>query len=149
MRHRLHNRLPPWHRRTIYALTVALVVSGVGWLVAAYLLAPNGEPTPAPHRFAGPLLAAHGIVAYAALIAYALVGHTHVRTGWRVPALRSAGLLLAVSIGMVALTGVGLYYVAAERLVPILRWTHVAAGLPLPGWLALHIARGRRTTGCV
>ena len=36
--HRLHNRLSPWHRRTIYALTCALVLTGTGWLIVAYLL---------------------------------------------------------------------------------------------------------------
>ena len=48
---------------------------------------------------------------------------------------------------LVALTGLGFYYVATEAAVPILRWTHVAAGAILPLWLALHIARGRRATG--
>jgi len=143
---RLHNRLPCWHRRTIYALTVALTVSGIAWIVACYALAPPGDPTPAPHWLSGPLLAAHGIAAYAALIAYALVGHAHLRTGWRVPRLRSAGLALALTIAALALTGIGFYYVAAEDAVPLIRWTHVAAGGLLPCWLALHIVRGRRVT---
>ena len=89
MRHRLHNRLPPWQRRTIYALTGLLVLSGLGWLAVAYMLAPAGEPTPAPHPLAGTMLAVHGIAAYAALFAFALVGHVHMRTGWRVPGLRA------------------------------------------------------------
>ena len=146
MGNRLHNRLSRWHRRTVYTLTVALFVSGVAWIVACYALAPPGEPTPAPHWLAGPLLAAHGIAAYTALVAYALVGHAHLRTGWRVPALRSAGLGLAVAIATLALTGLGFYYVAAENAVPLIRWTHVAAGALLPCWLALHIVRGRRVT---
>jgi hypothetical protein len=147
MRYRLHNRLPRWHRRTIYALTFLLVVSGLAWLVVVYVLAPPGEPTPAPHFLAGPLLATHGIAAYAALVAYALVGHVHMRTGWRVPALRSAGLWLCASVAALALTGVGLYYVATESVIPLLRWVHVGAGVALPCWLALHIVRGRRVTG--
>ncbi|HEY7945035.1 MAG: OapA N-terminal domain-containing protein [Burkholderiales bacterium] len=143
MRHRLHNRLPRWHRRAIYALTLLLIVSGLGWLAVVYLLAPAGEVTPAPHPLAGPLLAAHGIAGYAALIAYALVGHGHMRTGWRMPGLRSAGFRLAAAIAVLALTGLGFYYVATESMIPFLRWTHVAAGILLPCWLALHIARGR------
>lgn len=146
MRHRLHNRLPGWHRRAIYALTFLLIVSGLGWLATAYLLAAAGEPTPAPHPLAGPLLAAHGITAYAALFAYALVGHAHMRTGWRVPALRSAGVWLCTAIAALTLTGLGLYYVATESYIAYLRWTHVVAGILLPCWLALHIARGRRVT---
>jgi hypothetical protein len=144
MGHRLHNRLPRWHRCAIYGLTVALVGSGIAWIVAVYLLAPPGEPAPAPHWLAGPLLAAHGIAAYIALLAYALVGHVHVRTGWRVPGLRSAGLWLGITIAVLALTGLGFYYLAAESAIPVVRWTHVAAGLLLPCWLALHIVRGRR-----
>lgn len=143
---RLHNRLPRWHRWTIYALTFVLIASGLCWLAAVYLLAPLGEPTPAPHALAGPLLAAHGIAAYGALLAFALVGHAHLRTGWRVPALRSAGVWLAVTIGALTLTGVGFYYIAAESAVPFLRWAHVGGGMLLPCWLALHIIRGRRVT---
>jgi hypothetical protein len=144
MRHRVHNRLPRWHRRAIYTLTLLLIVSGLGWLAAVYLLAPPGEPTPAPHALAGPLLEAHGIAAYAALAAYALVGHAHMRTGWRVPALRSAGFWLCATVALLALSGLGFYYIATESVIPYLRWTHVAVGMALPCWLALHIVRGRR-----
>jgi hypothetical protein len=146
MRYRLHNSLPPWHRRTIYALCGALVLSGAGWLIVAYLLAPAGEPTPAPHPLAGIMLALHGVAAYAALFAFALVGHVHMRTGWRVPALRGAAFWLCTTIAFLGLTGLGFYYVATESVIPLLRWTHVAAGMVLPGWLALHIVRGRRVT---
>jgi hypothetical protein len=146
MRHRLHNRLPPWQRRTIYSLCGALLVTGALWLIVAYLLAPAGEPTPAPHPWAGPMLMLHGIAAYAALVAFALVGHVHMRTGWRVPALRVAAFWLCATIAFLALTGLGFYYVASESALPYLRWSHVAAGLILPCWLALHIVRGRRVT---
>lgn len=144
---RLHNRIPRWHRRAIYALTCALVLSGIGWLIVAYLLAPAGEPMPAPHPWAGTLLLVHGVAAYVALLAFGLVGHVHLRTGWRVPELRSAALALCLTIAFLALTGLGFYYIAAEAALPYLRWSHVVAGAILPCWLALHIVRGRRITG--
>ena len=122
------------------------MVSGFAWLAAVYLAAPPGEPVPAPHPLAGPLLAVHGVAAYVALIAYALVGHAHLRTGWRVPSLRAAGFWLCASILLLSLTGLGFYYVAAEEVVPWLRWSHVAAGMDLPMLLALHIVRGRRAS---
>ena len=147
MRHRLHNRLPRWHRRAIYLVTALLVLSGLVWLAVVYLLAPPGDPTPAPHPLAGPLLALHGIVAYVALIGYALVGHTHVQTGWRVPSLRVAAFWLCAMLAVLTVTGLGFYYVSVEDALPPLRWTHVAAGLVLPLVLALHIARGRRMAG--
>ena len=144
MRTRLHNRLPQWHRWAIYALTALLVASGLGWLAVAYVFAPAGEPRPAPHDWAGPLMTVHGVCAYAALLVYALVGQVHMRTGWQVPSLRSAAFWLSAMIVVLAITGVGLYYVSSESAVPLLRWAHVAAGLALPGWLVLHILRGRR-----
>ena len=125
-------------------LTGVLLVSGLCWLIVAYLLAPPGEPKPAPHPWAGALLMAHGAAAYIALITCALVGHAHLRTGWRVPNLRSAGLVLCLTIAFLAVTGLGFYYVAAEPAIPYLRWSHVGAGVILPCWLALHIVRGRR-----
>jgi hypothetical protein len=147
MRHRLHNRLPRWHRHTIYALTGVLVATGLGWLAVAYLLAPAGEPVPAPHPLAGTMLALHGIAAYVALVAFALVGHVHMRTGWRVPTLRSAAFGLCAMLAVLVLTGLGFYYVPTEEAAPFLLWTHVAAGLLLPCLLALHIVRGRRVSG--
>ena len=141
---RLHNRLQRWHRRLVYALTTVLVLTGAGWLAAVYLAAPPGEPTPAPHPWAGALLAAHGIAAYAALVAYAFVGHAHVRTGWRVPALRTAGAWLGASIFVLFVTGLVFYYVAQEEAIPFARWTHVVAGVALPVVLAVHIRNGRR-----
>ena len=144
MRHRTHNRLPRFLRRTIYALTALLLLSGLAWLAVVYLMAPPGEATPAPHAWAGPLLAAHGVAAYAALLACGLVGHAHLRTGWRVAALRSAGLALCSAIALLALTGLAFYYSANEAALPWLRWAHVAVGMALPGALALHIVRGRR-----
>jgi hypothetical protein len=147
MAHRINNRLPAWHRRVIYALTFALVLSGAIWLIVAYLLAPASEATPAPHPWATAMLTAHGVVAYAALVAYALVGHAHLRTGWRVPALRSAAFVLCAAVVFLAVTGLGFYYIATESALPLLRWSHVAAGVILPCCLALHIVRGRRVTG--
>ena len=146
MRQRLHNRLPRWHRRTIYALTGLLTASGLAWLVAVYLLAPTGEPTPAPHPLAGPLLAVHGIAAYGALFACGLAGHAHLRTGWKLRASRGAGLSLGAAILALVLTGLGFYYSANEAAAPWLRWPHVVAGLALPSVLAWHIVRGRRLT---
>ena len=147
MKTRLRNRLSPWHRWTIYALTGAMLASGLGWLAVSYLLAPANEAGPAPHVLAGPLLAVHGIAAGVAMIAYALVGHTHLRTGWQIPAIRGAALWLCAAIVLLFLTGLGFYYIAVEGMIPYLRWTHVAAGLLLPACLVRHIARGHRATG--
>ena len=144
MPQRVHNSLQRWHRLSIYLTTAVLLLSGVGWLVAVYLLAPPGEPTPAPHVLAGPLLAVHGVAAYVALVVCALVGQSHLRAGWRLPLQRTAGIMLCVALLGLALTGLGFYYVANEAAVPWLRWSHVALGGLLPAALAWHIVRGRR-----
>jgi hypothetical protein len=140
----VHNRLPPWLRRGIYAVSAALLASGLGWLVVAYALAPPGEPMPAPHPWAGPLLAVHGSLAYAGLLLYALVGQTHLRVGWRRRDIHRRAVLLVGALLALALSGLGLYYLADDVLLPWLRWSHVTAGALLPLALALHVARGRR-----
>jgi O-antigen/teichoic acid export membrane protein len=147
MHARARNRLPRWHRRLIYALVAVLVVTGAAWLAVAYLAAPPGEPTPAPHPWAGGLLAAHGIAAYAALVVCALVGHGHLRKGWRFGSLRAVGVGLGASLLALALTGLVFYYVAAEEAIPLARWSHVAIGVALPILLYVHIRRGRRVAG--
>lgn len=141
---RSHNRLPPWLRRAIYAATGLLFASGLAWLFVAYALAPADEPTPAPHPWAGPLLALHGCLAYGGLVLTALVGQAHLRTGWRVPGARSLALGLGGTLLGLAATGLGFYYVASESIVPWLRWSHVAAGVLLPAVLTLHVRRGHR-----
>lgn len=144
MTQRIHNRLPRTHRRVVYALVTVLTATGAAWLVVSYLAVAPGEPTPAPHAWSGSLLALHGIAAYAALFAFAFVGHAHVRTGWRIPALRAAGCWLLASIAVLAATGLALYYVATEAAIPVARWLHVAAGVALLVALTIHIRDGRR-----
>jgi len=144
MRHLPHNRLPRWLRRGIYALTTLLLGSGIAWLGAAYLLAAPGEDTPAPHPWAGPALAIHGIAAQAALVAYALVGQAHLRAGWRTVAQRRAGVGLALAVLLLMSSGLGFYYGANEAALPWLRWSHVAIGTALPVLLGWHVRRGRR-----
>ena len=146
MRHRPHNRLPRWHRRLVYALTTVLVITGLAWLYVVYLLAAPGEATPAPHPLGGPLLAAHGVAAYVALFAFALVGHAHMRTGWKVAPLRGAAFGLCSLMLALVLTGLAFYYVANEAATPWVRWGHAAAGVGLPCALAWHVIRGRRET---
>lgn len=143
---RRHNRLPAWLRRSLYAATGLLLLSGLGWLVVAYALAPPDEPTPAPHAWAGPMLALHGCLAYVGLMLAALVGQAHLRAGWRIPEARPLALWLGGLLIALAGTGLGFYYVASENLVPWLRWLHVAAGLLLPLVLVLHVRRGHRLT---
>lgn len=138
------NRLPRWQRLAIYGAVALLLLSGLGWLGVAYGLAPPDEPTPAPHRWAGPLLALHGVAGYVGTILCALVGQTHLRVGWQAPSVRVAAAGFGALLLWLVLGGLGFYYVADETLVSWLRWTHLAAGLLLPLALAWHIARGRR-----
>ena len=144
MRHH-HNGLPRWLRRTIYATTGFLVVTGAAWLVLAYALAPAGEPTPAPDPMVRELLMWHGIAAYAGVVIIALVGQAHLRTGWRTPQLRPFGVALCASLTLLIATGLGFYYSGDDALLPWLRWIHVAFGVALPVVLAWHIKLGRRT----
>lgn len=144
MNRRAHNRLARAHRWGIYAITAFLAATGAIWLGVSYLAAPPGELLPVPHPWGGSLLAVHGVAAYAALLVYALVGHTHLRAGWQRPVLRAAGGGLVAAILALALTGLALYYVPSEAAREAARWLHVAAGAAMPAALAWHIRNGRR-----
>jgi len=144
MRPRPHNRLPRWHRRAAHALSALLLLSGLAWLALVYLFAQPGDELPAPHPWAGPMLAVHGIAAQLALIVFALVGQGHLRAGWRVGAQRATGATLGTAIGLLALTGLGFYYSASEAALPWLRWSHVAIGIALPALLVWHASRARQ-----
>ena len=139
-----HNRLPRWHRRAIHALTALLWLSGIAWLVFVYTLAPPGEETPAPHAYAGTALTVHGVAAQVALIAFALVGHAHLRAGWRTREQRKSGIGVGLALTLLAATGLGFYYSANESALPLLRWSHVAIGAALPALVTWHAARAWR-----
>ena len=64
---------------------------------------------------------------------------THVPVGLRSKRNKPLGLILIGGIGLLAITGYLLYYVADEAFRGGVSWTHLGLGLCLPIVLILHI----------
>lgn len=143
MRRNARNRLPRWQRQFIYATTALLTITGIGWLIVCYLLAPGGEPTPAPHPWAPTLLGVHGIAAYLSLAGLGIVSAMHMRVGWQREPQRVIGVVLCSVFALLVITGLAFYYFVSDATRPLLRDVHIVAGFALPLMLVWHILRGR------
>ncbi|WP_175817937.1 hypothetical protein [Burkholderia diffusa] len=127
-------------RRAIHTLTILLVATGSAWLLAHYGRQDDALPSPVEPWS----MKIHGAAAMCAIFAIGTMVHRHVLPGWRMRRNRVAGIATCVMLGMLAVTGYGLYYFDGETLRRIAEWFHWSAGFALPGVLAWHIVRGRR-----
>jgi hypothetical protein len=137
-------RLQPWHRALVYGAVVALVATGAGWLACHYLLAEASEYGPVPHPLEGAWLAWHGLAGALGIFAFGSLLPSHMSLAWSLGRSRLGGGALAAVMAVLALTGLGLYYVADDALRSALSLSHWVLGLGLPAFLALHVRSARR-----
>jgi hypothetical protein len=140
MRH-VH-RLAPWQRRSLYATSAVLVLTGGVWLVLHYSVgAGAGE---LPHPAEAWLMRLHGLAAYAGLFVLGVLAAAHVPHGWRLTARhrwagqRGSGITLCAVAAMLVLTGYLLNYFAPETVRPALGWAHTAFGAAMGVLVASH-----------
>ena len=155
-------------RRARHALVwgcLALLATGLGWLVGH-----DGwrQQTPfglQPHPAAAWLLRAHGAIAWCATLVAGVVWQVHVRPAWRAvrrrrahrrrlghalrdtghgPARTASGVLLVVALAVLLASAVGLQY-APEELHAWLSTIHWVLGVALSAMLLWHwLVRLRR-----
>ena len=140
MRHA--HRLAPWQRRSLYATSAVLVLTGGVWLVLHYSAgAGAGE---LPHPAEAWLMRLHGLAAYAGLFVLGVLAAAHVPHGWRLTARhrwagqRGSGITLCAVAAMLVLTGYLLNYFAPEAVRPGLGWAHAAFGALMGVLIASH-----------
>ncbi len=136
-------RLGARHRRWLAGVFGLLWASGVLWLGFHYFLRTEGDFGPRPHVLEIWWLRLHGLAAFAALVAIGTVLPVHVRRAWELKKNRGSGLTMKGALAWLALTGYALYYFADPEVRPWLPWLHWVAGLGLPVFFMLHIARGQ------
>jgi O-antigen/teichoic acid export membrane protein len=137
-----HNPLRRWHRRTLLAVTAALLASGLAWLPAHYLWGAGAGELPSPLE---PwLMRLHGLAAMAGLFALGVVAAEHVPRGWRMGHQRASGAALVALALTLAATGYGLWYLASEAWHPAVGWLHTAAGIAATALGLVHASRARR-----
>lgn len=140
-------RLSPTHERWVIGTGIALLASGVLWLVFHYFVTVRGEFGDTPHPLEIWWLRLHGAAAMAFLVVLGTVLPVHVRRAWDLRRNYRTGLGVLLVTAVLLLTGYALYYVASEQLRPWLSCIHWVVGLVGLPALIVHVFRGRQTSG--
>lgn len=146
-------RLSQRHRLFIYAIGGSLVASGVGWLIAHYFLSEPNELGETHHPSEPVWLRIHGAALFCFLVLLGTILPGHVTRAWSMRRIRTAsvrrnvitGIVMLSLVGILALTGYGLYYSGSEELRPYISATHWMTGLAAAvGFYQHHKIRSRR-----
>ncbi|ACB96991.1 hypothetical protein [Beijerinckia indica] len=137
-------RLGSKHQFCIYAVSILLLLSGFGWLIAHYFFAPFSEfGTPAAPS--EPLwLRIHGAAAMGALIILGSVFPGHIGRAFTMRRNLFSGFLMLSIAALLILTGYGLYYFGDEETRPWISLLHWTLGLASIAILILHVKLGKR-----
>jgi hypothetical protein len=137
-------RLAPWHRRAVYVATVALVASGLLWLMLHFWMAVPGEFGETTHPLEPWMLRLHGAAAMAGLVLYGSLLPIHVQRAWSVGRNVALGIALSSLLLLLTVSGYLLYYAGGEDTRPVISALHWIVGLAVPALLVWHVVAGRR-----
>lgn len=126
-------------RWTLYLLTALLVVTGSAWLFAHYGRQDDALPSPVEPWS----MKIHGAAAMIVIFAIGTMVHRHVLPGWRMRRNRVVGIAMCIALGLLAVTGYGLYYFDGEMPRRIAEQLHWGAGFLLPSVFATHVVVAR------
>ena len=114
--HHMPIRLGKRQEWLIYALGLALLLSGGAWLLLEHFVRVNGDFGPM-HHWAQPwLLKLHGVLAMFAVWGFGVLWTFHIRRAWRLRRHRGTGATMFAVMLVLALTGLLLYYAGDETL---------------------------------
>jgi hypothetical protein len=135
-------RLNRFHRYLLYSVLGLLFLSGAAWAWWNYVTRAGGEFEMAAKSWA---LKIHGAAAMATLILIGTLLTTHIKCAWRARRNRPSGALFLGLLGILTITGYGLYYAGGEAVRAWSDWIHLGAGLVLPLFLAIHVWTGKKS----
>jgi uncharacterized membrane protein len=130
-------RLGKWHRALVLAALIVVALTGVVWFVLHDVA---GE---APDELLREVLMAHGVAAFATMMAFGSVLPLHSLAGWRKGQNVGSGLSVILVLAVLAVTGLMLYY-ANEVVQSSARLVHLVVGFAAIAGVPLHIWLGRR-----
>ena len=139
-------RLAPWHQAAVYGATVALVVSGLVWVVLHYFAQQKGDFGPSPHPLEPWMLRIHGAAAMAGLVIFGSLLPIHIRRAWALRRNIFLGIALVTFMLLLTATAYLLYYAGDEKLRPIISLMHWIIGLAVAPLLTWHVISGRLQT---
>jgi len=138
-------KLEHWHRRSVYATGIVLLLSGAAWLVLHYFLRPVSEFGESVHPLEPWAMKLHGAAAMATLFFVGSLLHLHVRRALRAGRNVLTGWALIAVLAFLTLTGYGLYYVAGEGDRPVWSLLHWSVGCAVAVLFVVHVLVGRRS----
>lgn len=133
------------HKRWFYSVTVLLFLTGAVWALGGALAESAGNHGDFFRAARQWSLKLHGAAAMAFLVALGILIPTHLRRGWTARRNRINGAFLVSVVGLLVVTGYGLYYFGGEQSRAVASWVHLIVGFASPLLLALHIWHGRRS----
>lgn len=141
---RVQQRLSRRHELSLYLTGIALMLSGVGWLIAHYLLQPPGVFGAGPHPSEAWWMRLHGAAVIGFLVVFGALLPGHIGQNWRQRVNRYSGLTVVIVVSLLALSGYGLYYLVDDRQRAVTSALHWAVGLVACAMLVLHVVLGKR-----
>jgi len=144
MAYRSYSALPDLLKRSVHAIALATLLSGIAWLALKYA-APGRITEEIGRRAQTSLLKIHGAAAMLALVALGALLSAHILPGLGTPQNRRAGITLLTGTVTLALTGWCLYYLGDESLRAWASDIHIAIGIAVTAAFVYHIGYRKRS----
>jgi len=128
----------------LYLSGALLLLSGAGWLLSHYGQRASGAFGDMPRPAEVWWLRLHGAAVIGFLLAFGALLTIHVPHNWRRNLHRPSGLFLVLCVGLLALSGYGLYYLVSDSGRAWISVLHWAVGLLAAAGLGVHIVLAKR-----
>lgn len=125
-------KLRPWQEWAVYGVMAGMAATGFAWLVLHQFVTVEGAFGPSRHPAEHLLLVIHGVLGFPFLVLVGMILERHVPAAWGQRRNLYTGIGLLTALGSAALTALGLYYLADERLrawASVMHWSAGAAAL--------------------
>lgn len=138
-------KLERWQRRSVYATWLALLLTGLAWLVLRYFLRPVTEFGESVHPLEPWTIKLHGAAAMLSLFLVGSLLNLHIRRALKAGRNALTGWAMIATLAVLAFTGYGLYYIAGEADRPLWSVLHWGVGVATAALSVLHVVVGRRS----
>ena len=139
------NGYPDWFFYLLLGAMLMSALTGLAllpWVMEFKLEWELGSTLPGSMRL--PIVSSHALASFILLMLLGALWQVHIRAGWRRQENHKSGLMLALSLLLLMLTGSGLYYLSSSEWQLSASLIHSAAGLMLSLGFIWHWIAGRR-----
>lgn len=139
------NAYPRFFLPLLWFVICAASVTGILLIPAALERRLEWEPIISfPAGWGMGISAMHALLAFGMLTVLGALTPMHMRAGWRRRKNHGTGLLLVGAFVVLALSALGIYYIADESLGVIVGLTHTLVGLLVTVPIGVHALKGRQ-----